>query len=174
MPRITESGVFMPDLIVLVAEICQIKMKNWSESLWIASIWCLQAGWVSRVLKDGTRNWPSGVGFWSSRPASDNQNSRIRLQRVGYGRVGWTALTMCKAVYAFSPSAKLPGISKGRLQWQQASGTLTPHHFMFHQHHTNDFLWLFLKIKLLIINNFVFGSQENPKKKSHGSSPFFV
>ena len=56
---------------------------------------------------------------------------------------------------------------------------LTPHNFMFHQHHTNDFLRLFLKIKLLIIlclvakkiqrkshmdlPHFVFGSQENQK-----------
>ena len=82
---------------------------------------------------------------------------------------------------------KQPGISKGRPQWQQASGTLTPHNFMFHQHHTNDFLRLFLKIKLLLIlclvakkiqrkshtdlPNSVFGSKKI-KRTTHKSSSF--
>ena len=54
-------------------------------------------------------------------------------------------------------------IFERRLQSQQACETLTPHHSMFHQHHTNDFLRFFLKIIYIyikIINNFMFGSQE--------------
>ena len=93
--RISGSGVSMPDLIILVAEICQIKLKTRRNQWKIRQNWCLRAGRVSRVLNEGTRNRPAGVGFWNSGPVADRWSSRIGWTPVGYGRVGrvgWTAL----------------------------------------------------------------------------------
>ena len=54
-------------------------------------IWCLWAGRVSRVLNEGTRNRPTGVGFWSSGPVADHQNSRIGWMPIKGEQVGWVA-----------------------------------------------------------------------------------
>jgi len=87
MLRIAGSGVSMPDLIVLVAEVCQIKLKLVGIAREFARIWCLWAGQVSRVLNKGTRNRPTGIEFWSSGPTADRRSSRIGWTPVGYGRV---------------------------------------------------------------------------------------
>ena len=57
-----------------------------------------------RVLELETRFGPPEQS--DPKPASNRQNSRIGLQRVGYGRVGWTALTMCKAVLCILSQCK--------------------------------------------------------------------
>ena len=86
--RISGSDVSMLDLIVLVAEICQIKLKTRRNQWRIRQNWCLPAGRVSRVLNEGTRNRPAGVGFWNSGPAADRWSSWIGWTPVGYGWVG--------------------------------------------------------------------------------------
>ena len=86
--RISGFGVSMPDLIILVAEICQIKLKTRRNQWKIRQNWCLRAGRVSRVFNEGTRNRPAGIGFWKSGPVADPWSSRIGWTPVGYGRVG--------------------------------------------------------------------------------------
>ena len=84
-----------PDLVYL----CQIWLfwsPKFAKSNWklvgitreFAKIWCLRVGRISRVLKEGTRNRPTSVEFWSSGPMSDCQSSWNGWTRVEYGRVG--------------------------------------------------------------------------------------
>ena len=90
LSRITRSGVSMPNLIVLVTEICQIKLKTRRNQWRIRQNWCLRAGRVSRVLNEGTQTDPPALGFGTWDPWLTAGAVRSGEHRLGTGGLdGW-------------------------------------------------------------------------------------
>ena len=86
---IAGSVVFMPDLIVLVDETCEIKLKSRRKAGEFTRMFMLF--WRVGFHEFWRRGLETDPGFWSSGPASDHWSSCIGWKRVGYGWFGWVA-----------------------------------------------------------------------------------